>query len=134
MKFLFVSLFSLVSMSAFANQLECLNELEELSGGDGLIILEETQSSDGHPLVLELSDLTIYPSTLRATVNSVGRKEGSSAGIVTRRTTGNFDITQCRIRNQKLEFKMGSVRIKQLSSEVLRASVLTWSSEFEVID
>lgn len=134
MKLLFISLFSLFSISAFANQLECLNELEKLSGGDGLIILQETQSSDGHPLVLELSDLTIYPSTLRATVSSVGRKEGDSAGIVTRRTTGNFDIIQCRIRNQKIEFKMGSVKIKQLSPRILKASVLTWSSEFEVIN
>lgn len=134
MKSLLILFFALHSIVVWGNERVCLQELSRLVGQDDILILQETRSSDGHPLILELTNLTLRASTSAASISSVGRKEGSSGGIVVRRTSGNFDITNCRSRNGKIEFRMGSVAISQLNRTTLRASVMTWSSEFRVIN
>jgi hypothetical protein len=134
MKSLLIFFFALQSFVAWGNERACLEELDRLVGADDLLILQETRSSDGHPLILELTNLTLRHTTSAASVSSVGRKEGSGGGIVIRRTTGNFDITNCRTRNGRIEFRMGSVSISQLNRTTLRASVMTWNSEFRILN
>jgi len=134
MKSLLIFFFALHSFVAWGNERACLEELDRLVGADDLLILQETRSSDGHPLILELTNLTLRHTTSAASVSSVGRKEGPGGGIVIRRTTGNFDITNCRTRNGKIEFRMGSVSISQLNRTTLRASVMTWNSEFRILN
>jgi hypothetical protein len=124
----------LVSLPCLANTLACLQKIEDMFGGDNLLTIRETRSSDGKPLQLELSDLTIRESSLTTTVNSQGRKDGSNSGMIIDQTTGNFDIRNCRVSSIGLvSFKMGSVSISQINSNTLRASVSFWSSEFVVI-
>lgn len=131
--FLSVSLL-LVSLPCLANSLACLEKIDDMFGGDNSLTIREIRSNDGKPLQLELSDLTIRESSLTATVNSVGRKEGSNSGMIIDQTTGNFDIRNCKVSSSGLvSFKMGSVSIVQQNSNTLKASVSFWSSEFMVV-
>ncbi len=134
MKTLFSVALLLLSLPCLANSLECLQKIDDMFGGDNLLTIRETKSNDGKPLQLELSDLTIRESSLTATVNSQGRKEGSNSGMIIDQTTGNFDIKNCKVSSRGLvSFKMGSVSIVQQNSNTLKASVSFWSSEFTMV-
>jgi hypothetical protein len=134
MKSFFSVALLLLSLPCLANSLACLEKIDGMFGGDNLLTIRETKSNDGKPLQLELSDLTIRESSLTATVNSQGRKDGSNSGMIIDQTTGNFDIKNCKVSSSGLvSFKMGSVSIVQQNSNTLKASVSFWSSEFMVV-